>query len=231
LFAGLGSSISCKHPLQASLPIPTAQVKKDAVPQKPARLDSSSTNPNPFDRYLQDAKANWPEPAEIQVAEECQIDLGSALVRYAQEPGEKWLPVKDLTGALKDQDTDFYHTVAVWHAGDHLLVELWGMELDTGDYFRVFYCLDKRRITLVDSVSWQVEMHNESSQDTGWGYEQKWKLGQGRDLVTTSKQFVDLREHPITEPILDAETKKGLEEETIGVRTWAELELPDSLLQ
>jgi len=194
-------------------------------------MGKPSNKLNPFDRYLADSKANWPEPALVRFAEQCQVDLESGVPRYAQEPGEKWILVKDLTHALQDQKTDFYHTVAVWHLDDRILAEEWGMELDTGDYYRLFYCMESKKITLVDSVSWSISPDNDSSKDSGWGYEHRWKLGPNGKFETISRLFVDLREKPIAAPKLDADTLEGLKQEKIEPHTWADLELPNGLLR
>jgi hypothetical protein len=167
----------------------------------------------------------------LHFASECQVDLDSITPRYAQNPGEKWVLVKDLSHAQEDQETDFYHTVAVWHAQDRILAEIWGMELDTGDYFRLFYCMENKKITLVDSASWSISLDNHSMKDSGWGYEHRWKLGPDGKFETVSRQFVDLREKTIAAPKLDAENQKGLDEEDVGTRTWADLKLPDGLLR
>jgi hypothetical protein len=196
----------------------------------PVRIGMPSTKLNPFDRYLANAIANWPEPALVRFAGECQIDLDSTVPLYTQEPGDKWIAVKDLSQAQSDQETDFYHTVAVWHSQNQIMTEEWGMELDTGDYYRLFYCFDQKKITLVDSVSWKIALENDPAKDTGWGYEHRWKLGQDGKFATTLKQFVDLREKPIASPQLDEETKEGLDAEDVGIHSWADLQLPDALL-
>jgi hypothetical protein len=230
LLAGLGSSISCKHPGQNEASKPT-NISVSKPTNHPKRIGKPSTKLNPFDRYLADTKANWPESALARFAKECQVDLDATVPRYAQNPGEKWILVKNLSHAQEDQETDFYHTVAVWHIGDRILAEEWGMELDTGDYYRFFYCLNKRKIILVDSVSWRISLDNDSAKDKGWGYEHRWILESNGKFETIVRQFVDLREKPIAAPKLDEETQKGFAGEDVGTHSWADLKLPDGLLR
>jgi hypothetical protein len=230
LIAGFGILISCKQSSQAV----TAQKASDSgkvVRVARPRIGSPSSDPNPFDRYLANTNANWPEPPLLRVATECNVDLDSATRRFAQSPSEKWILVKDLSNALKDQETDFYATVEVWHESDKILVEQWGMELDTGDYFRRLTCLDHKRITLAEVVSWSIELDNDSSKDSGWGYEHRWKLRPDGKFVNIQQGFVDLHEQAMSAPKLDEETAKFLEDESMGAKTWADLELPDALLQ
>ena len=230
LSAGLGSLISCKHAAPSATKIMRASSSVGKAASPPARIGKPSTKLNPFDRYLTDTKANWPEPALVRFAGECQVDLDSTVPRYAQNAGKKWLVVKDLSHALEDQETDFYHTAAVWHSQDRVLAEVWGMELDSGDYYRLLYCVKGEKITFVDSVSWSISLENDSSKDTGWGFEHQWKLQPDGEFATASSRFVDLREQPISAPKLDADTQKGLDEESVGRHTWADLELPNRLL-
>ena len=230
LLAGLGSLISCKSPATRSIHSgPTGPLNVTA--QAPRRIGTPSNDLNPFDRYLADAKTNWPEQALLRFASQCKVDLDATAPKFAQSPNDKWIPVKDFSGALKDQETDFYGTVEVWHQVDRVLVERWGMELDTGDYYRLLYCFEQKKTTLAESVSWSVEFNNDSSKDSGWGYDHRWKLGPGVEFVTTQKSFVDLHEQPMAAPKLDAETMKSLNDENMGVKTWADLELPDELLR
>jgi hypothetical protein len=232
--AGLGSFISCKPPAPVALPKPTNSLGSSLQrkPTKsPQRIGKPSTEQNPFGRYLADAKANWPEPALVRFASECQVDLDASNPRYAQEPGEKWVLVKDLSRVQEDQETDFYHTLAVWHAGDRMVTEEWGMELDTGDYHRMLFCMDRRKVKLVDSVSWRIAVEGDGSSDTSWGYEHRWKLGPSGQFETTFRGFVDLREQPMSAPKLDEGTRKSLDEENVGMTTWADLKYPDELLQ
>jgi hypothetical protein len=232
VLAGLGSLISCKR----SAAVSTSQgavgalgaLKVTAV--APKRVGNPSVDPNPFDRYLVNTQANWPEPALMRFAGECKVDLDSISPRFAQRPSEKWIQVKDLSKALKDQETDFYGTAEVWNQGARSFVEQWGMELDTGDYYRLFYCIERKKVTLAESVSWRVGLNDDSSKDSGWGYDHAWKLGPDGKFATVQTSFVDLHERPMTAPKLDAETATGLNEEGVGAKTWTDLDLPNELL-
>lgn len=51
-------------------------------------------------------------------------------------------------------------------------------QIDTGDYFRIFFCVESQRITSVESVSWKTRLGEDDSKLSGWGFEQRWKLGQ-----------------------------------------------------
>jgi hypothetical protein len=224
----LGSFISCKRPVSAS-----SAATPHSAKAKPTvrRIGQPSVEPNPFDRYLTNTKRNWPEPAFVIFAQSCGIDLDSSVPRFAQRPDKKWIVVHDLSRALKDQETDFYGTLALWHQGDRMVVEQWGMELDTGDYYRLFYCLENQKITNVESTSWELELQNESSKDTGWGYVHSWSLDKSGKFATVSRGFVDLMEKPISAPQIDAETQQGLNEEGVGMRTLADLEIPRQMVE
>jgi hypothetical protein len=210
----------------------TAAVSAPATPVAPKRSGDPSSELNPFGRYLDDAKNNWPEPALVRFASACGIDVDRAAARFAQRPGDKWLPVKDLSNAQADQETDFYHTLAVWHRGDLALTEEWGMELDTGDYYRIFTCLNHLKITSAESVSWSISEDEENpSPSQAWGYDVLWTISPKGDLTIASKKFVDLREKPMAEPALDAETRKGLEAQGFTMRSWSDLEYPSAMLE
>jgi hypothetical protein len=228
VFLWVGSFISCKQ--QSVGPDRKAVATSSTTPLSVRKRGGPSNELNPFSRYLADSKADWPESALMNFAKECQVDVESSRAKYAQRPGDKWIPVNDLSNALNDQETDFYGTVAVWHSGERVLAERWGMELDTGDYHHFFVCLDKQKITIVDSISWSIELHNDSSKDSGWGYDHRWKLDPDGNFVTVSKGFIDLHEKPIGAPKMDTETKNGLNEETLIIHAWKDLELPDWLL-
>ena len=191
----------------------------------------AATEVDPFSRYLGFENFHRHESALVRFAGACGIDLTSTKPRYAQRPGDAWKPVPDLSKAKDDQETDFYGTVAILHRSDLVLVEQWGMELDTGDYYRLFYCLNKKQITLAESVSWRMAGFGESADDTTWGYEHRWKLAQSGRLETSLTRYIDLDEKPMRTPKLDAETLKSLKEETMSMKTWADLELPGRLLQ
>ncbi|HEY1902658.1 MAG TPA: hypothetical protein VGG56_09525 [Terracidiphilus sp.] len=97
-----------------------------------------------------------------------------------------WLTVLALLAGLgslfssaqeNQQKSPFDRYVAVWHLADRVLVERWGMELDTGDSCRMFFCLQHQRIQLAESVTWSIPVESESAANPSWGYEQRWKIG------------------------------------------------------
>jgi len=229
LLAGLGSFISCKpNPAANGTHTQAIAIAQPYIP--PAKVGDLSTKLNPFNRYLDDTKRNWHEPMLIHFAGECHVDLDGSAPHYAQRPGEIWEFVHDLSHALEDQETDFYGTVAVWHADKRILVDRWGMELDTGDYFQMFLCLEEKQIVKVDFIRWKLKMDNDDLQNSGWGFEHRWKLGVNGIFETESTQFIDLHEKPIAEPAMEPDTRKGLREESVVVHAWSDLELPPSLL-
>jgi len=192
--------------------------------------------PDPFQRYLTSLKTNRPEAALVRFAGECSVDIKTVAPRYAQSPSQKWIPVKDLSKALEDQETDFYATVAVWHINDRIMVEQWGMELDTGDYFRRFSCLQKRMVGLIEEVDWSIpplEDEKDRASYPTWGFEQRRKTAKNGKLEIVSHRFVDVYEQPMKSPKLnagDAETAKGLQSEW-SVLSWKDLKLPQALLR
>ena len=185
---------------------------------------------DPFDRYLAGMKTNRSEPALVRVAEECGLDIKALAPRYAQRPDERWIPVKDLSGALKDQETDFYGTVAVWHAANRILVERWGMELDTGDYYRMLFCLQDQNVKFAEAADWSIPIEGENSENSSWGYEQRWVIGKGGKYEIVLHRFVDIGEQPMAEPKLDAETRNGLSWNP-KVLSWKDMDLPAELLR
>jgi len=236
--AGLGSLISCKRTpaVQAK---PAIETPKPLVPASktlqhetvPAAATLEAGQTDPFTRYLTVENAHGHQPALTRFAAECAVDLATANANYAQRPEETWNMVPDLSKAQDDQETDFYGTVAVLHQQGRILVEQWGMDLDTGDYYRLLYCLNMKQITLADSVSWRMAGFGESAGDASWGYEHRWKLRRTGKFDTEQTRFIDLDEKPIPAPKLDADTLNGLKEESVGVKTWADLGLPDVLLR
>jgi hypothetical protein len=228
LLVGLGSFISCKHSASANSAATPHSAKAISTLR---RIGKPSVEPNPFDRYLANTKRNWPEPALVRFAAACGVDVDKSAPKFAQRPNRKWIVVRDLSKALKDQETDFYGTLAAWRIADRILVEEWAMELDTGDYYRLFYCMRNQKITDVESTSWEIELHDDNSKDTGWGFIHNWALAPDGKFVTVSKGFTDLMENPIPAPKLDAETQQGLDEEGVGMRTLADLEIPKQMIQ
>lgn len=194
---------------------------------------SQSDEQSPFDQYLIGLKTHHRELALIRFAGDCGVDTNSILPRYAQSPDNDWILVKDLSNALKDLDTDFYATVAVWHARDRIMVEQWGMELDTGTYSRQFVCLKNQRIMLFEGIDWTIPpvMTNEQrALNPAWGYEQRWKAGPDGNYQKVLSRFVDVNGQPMKEPSLDRETKSDLDWKW-QVHSWHDLKLPDALLR
>jgi hypothetical protein len=151
VFTGLGSSIS------------SAQATKLS---------------DPFTRYLSGLKANQPEVSLVRFARDCGLNITTAKSRYAQLPGDSWIPVKNLSKALEDQETDFYSTVAVWYMADRILIERWGMELDTGSESRMFYCLQDRKIDLAEEADWSIPIGGEAKSHAPRKSEKRWKIGE-----------------------------------------------------
>jgi len=239
VIAGLGSFISCKRAPEAQakpaveLPKPSAPAPKSPQPETvPTPAETSAANEvDPFTRYLTVENAHGHQPALTRFATECGIDLEAVKANYAQRPGDTWNIGPDLSKAKDDQETDFYGTVGVLHQSDLILVERWGMELDTGNYYRFLLCLNKKQITVAETASWSMAGFSDSPNDTSWGYERRWRLGQSGKLETELIRYIDLDEKPIPPPKLDAETLKDVKEEVVAAKTWADLELPGRLLQ
>jgi hypothetical protein len=240
VLAGLGSFVSCKRRSPDAHVKPAVETLGPSIPapKSPepetvtiAAVTSAADQVDPFTGYLAVENAHGHQPARTRFAAECGIDLATAKANYAQRPGDTWNIVPNLSKAKDDLETDFYGTVAVLHQSVLILVERWGTELDAGDYYRLFFCLNKKQITLAESVSWRMAGFGESADDSTWGYEHRWKLAQSGRLDTSFTRYVDLDEKPMRAPKLDAETLKSLKEETMGMKTWADLEQPNRLLQ
>ena len=242
LFAGLGSLISCKSQTPIAVK-PAGQLKQPAADAQPSLsptvvttdantpADAQAEKMTPFDKYLAGEKKHAHDAAIVRFSAECGLDVTGTPPRYAQRSGDSWNVVPDFSKALMDQDTDFYGTVAVWHTADRILVEKWGMELDTGDFYRLLYCLQNRKIASAESTSWRMAGYGESSSEADWGYEHRCKLSSTNKLATVMRRYVDLDGAPMAAPKLDDETGKGLGEEAVPQRTWADLGLPKELLQ
>jgi hypothetical protein len=224
--------VSCKHSSQiqpeAQRRVADQPPKRSVKARKP--IGTPSIAVNPFDRYLADTKSNWPEHALVRFASECNLDLDAVSPKFAQRPNTEWNIVRDLSHAKEDLETDFYGTLAVWPDGNRILSEEWGMELETGDYYRIFYCFLDRKVTAIESVSWRVEPNEDPSKESGWGFVKSWRQDANGSLHALSKGFVDLRESAIPEPAMDAETKTDLESIGPGARDWNELKYPDKML-
>jgi hypothetical protein len=190
----------------------------------------NSSRADPFGKYLASIKENLQETALVRIAAECGIDTKVAVPRYAQRPGERWIPVRDLSSALEDQETDFYGTVAAWHATDRILIERWGMELDTGDYYRMLFCLQDHKVRFAEAVDWSISVEGESATSPNWGYEQRWKVGQDGKYENVLRRFVDIGEHSIAPPKLDGETMRGVDWSP-KVLNWKDTHLPIELLR
>ena len=228
LLVGLGIFISFSDPSSSSKATGQTRVQTNAAVR---RIGQASVDPNPFNRYLANVQRNWPEPALVRFARNCGIDVDLDAPRFAERPEQKWISVRDLSNALKDLETDFYGTIAVWRRGEKILVEEWGMELDTGDYNRTFYCLNKQKITNVESTTWMLDQHENSSRDSGWGYIHSWALDLDGSFTTVSQEFIDLMEKPAPAPKLDADTQQELKEQSVGPRTLADLQIPEQMIQ
>ena len=231
LLAGLGSAVSCKQIPQASQPAQTSQVKAVASGPKSGRIGSPSTDPNPFTRYIANAQANWPEPALVRLAAECKMDIETVSPRYALRLGMDWIPVDRLSDPRTDQGKHAFFMAAAWHTGDRALLELWTVGPDSSDYVRDLYCFEKRKVTLADHVIWQIDMKRTKSKDTTWGFEQRWRVVPKGDDVSTLRQFVDLYERPTKIPGVSPYPDDPVDDEGLEVLAWADLQLPDSLLQ
>jgi len=242
LFAGCGSFISCKS-ASVTTAKPVTQLQKPSNPAAEPHLKLQPTTRaaplpavsddrvDPFDRYLAMEKVHRREAEVTRFAAACKIDLDDSKPLYAQRPGEVWNIVRDLSRAKDDQETDFYGTVAVRHEADRILIEQWGMELDTGDFYRLMYCLDKEEIRIVESTSWKLADFGNNVSDSDWGYEVQWKSSTGGKFGVVSRRFVDADERPIAPPKLDNETQKELQEESVGAKTWRDLRFPKELLE
>ena len=229
---GLGCCFSCKS--STKLTTQSMTTSKPASPATPvirATAAQPSKELNPFDRYLADTANSVFETPLENFAASCGLDLSSATGRFAQRPDEKWALVPNLKDALKDQETDFYGTLAVYHASDKTVAVEWGMELDTGDYYRLLYCLDRDQIVAVESTSWTLDLSAPQGVTRGRGYDHRWNRSANGKFITTSKGFVDLRDQPIGASSVNAEARKELDRPRAKVeqRTWQDLKYPDGL--
>ena len=172
----------------------------------------------------------------MRFAGECGVDIKAVTPRYAQSPSNKWVPVKDLSGALRDQETDFYATVAVWHLEDKILVEQWGMELDTGNYLRRLYCFGKQKINLFEEVDWSIpplEDEKERASYPAWGFEQYRKIGKDGRLEIVFHRFVEAFGQPMKAPKLNTDDEKLVKDLQSARKTyaWKDLDMPSALLR
>ena len=194
---------------------------------------SQSGEQSPFDQYLMGLKTHHPETAFMRFAGDCGVNINSVSPRYAQSPAKNWTLVKDLSNVLKDQETDFYATVAVWHAADRILIEQWSMELDTGTFSRQYACLQNQRIVSFEGIDWTippVTTKEERDLNPAWGYEQRWKAGPNGKYQKVFSRFVDINGQPMKEPSLDQETKNNLDWHW-QIHSWRDLKFPDALIR
>jgi len=186
---------------------------------------------DPFNRYLAGVKAGRPEAALVRFAGECGVDIRATSPRYADRPDNSWVQVRDLSKGIHGLETDFFATVSVWKQSDLILVEMWVMELDVASESRILYCLDKRKITMMESADWTLPITEQNRRENpGWGCEQRWRVSAAGAFDKTFHGFVDSGEKPITPPRLDAETQEELNWEP-KVRIWNDLKLPASMLR
>ncbi|KAA6464754.1 hypothetical protein DYQ86_01975 [Acidobacteria bacterium AB60] len=186
---------------------------------------------NPFDRYVTGVRARRTEPALERFARTCGVDAGKVTPKYAEKAGERWKVVKSLSEGPKNQETDSYFTLELWQSGQRVVTEEWGIQADSGDYYRMFTCLLGKQVTSAESVSWNVPEEKDAPGEQGWGYDVRWELRSGGKFARASTMFLNLQEQPIPEPKLDDDTKKNLEDQDFEMRTWGDLEYPVALLK
>jgi hypothetical protein len=203
VLAGLGSSISFTQGIQ---------------PQ------------DPFRRYVVGINANQPETALVRFAGECGVNIKIARSHFAQLPGDDWKEVKSLSLALKDQETDFYGTAAVWSQANSVLVERWGMDLESGSEARKLFCLKDKQILLAEEIDWALVNKKGSNQTVWLGYEQRWKVKQDGNYTTVLVHYVNRIEQPIPTPAPDADVPYA-SYVIPDVHKWDDLKLPSVLLQ
>jgi len=145
---------------------------------------------DPFSQYLEGIKANRPETSLLRVAQVCGVDLNTVAPRYADLPDNTWILVKDLAKGIHGLETDFFVTVAVWKQSDRILVEMWEMQLDVKNETRLFYCLEQRKIKIIESSEWTLpEVLQNGKEKPGWGYEQHWNVTEAGKYERTFHGF------------------------------------------
>ncbi|MGD0901407.1 MAG: hypothetical protein ABR924_00570 [Terracidiphilus sp.] len=204
LFAGLGNSIS-------------------SAPQNIQQKD-------PFSRYLAGIKSNQPESALVRFADECGVNINTARPHFAQLPGNEWKEVKSLSRALEDQETDFYGTVAVWLQTNLVLVERWGMDLESGNEARKLFCLKDQRILLAEEIDWALVDKKGSNRSVWLGYEQRWKMKPDGKYTTVLTHYVNRIEQPVPTPGPDSDVPYA-SYISPDVYNWDDLKLPDEFLK
>jgi hypothetical protein len=191
---------------------------------------SLAQSTSPFDRYVAGIKANRSETALVRFADECGVNLKIARSHFAQLPGDEWKEVKSLSLALKDQETDFYGTVAVWSQANSILVERWGMDLESGSEARKLFCLKDQRIWLAEEIDWALVDTKGSTQPIWLGYEQRWKMKPDGKYAIVLVHYVNRLEQSVPTPSPDA----GVPYASYvfpDVYNWADLKLPDEFFR
>jgi hypothetical protein len=191
-----------------------------------------SNQSDPFHRYLTGLKTGKPEGDLVRFAAECGVDLQKTKPHFAQAPGKKFLVVKDLTGALTDQETDYYATVDVRSGPHGTLVEYWGMDLELGSQLRKLYCLKDQQIQLEENFDWAF-FEGEGPKGpikAHWlGYEQRWKRQAARSYSPVLLRYVDIEGRTVQEP-QDQDERPAASEVFPSAFIWEDLKLPSELL-
>jgi len=107
------------------------------------------------------------------------------------------------------------------------------MDFEAGDEIRTFYCLVGRQVKYGEQIEWYSPQEEEGAgvaNVSGWAYEVRWNVEQGKFIKSILEHFVNQHEVPVPKPKLgpDAPTVFGLIPE---MKTWSDLKLPDAMLQ
>ncbi len=185
-----------------------------------------------FDSYLSGIRSGRHEAALMRVAAMCGVNPSAATVHNADRPYEDWKLVRNLGHARDEQETDFFATAQVWQSGDKTLVEEWNMDSEAGDEIRTLYCLHNRGVIYGEQIEWcsPQEEGADTANASGWAYEVRWNVVQGKFFKSILERFVNQHEEPVPKPKLGPDAPKvfGLIPE---VRMWSDLKLPDAMLQ
>lgn len=220
IFAGLGTLISCSSSANAQ-----------AAPSGLSQATATPEVVSPFDRYLELETANLHEQSLKNFAVGCGIELPAAKAKYSQRPGDTWDIVTDLSKTKEAIATDLFSTAEVWHQGDRVLLEQWGMSLDTGDLSRSFVCLNKNQTVLAESTQWSFAGFGDTVDDVTWGVVNVWKIDDSGQLALVKTRFVDLEEKTVAPPKLSAQILKDVHDAKFTAKTWADLALPNEMLK
>jgi len=166
----------------------------------------------------------------VRFADECGLNFKIARSHFAQLPGDEWKEVKDLSLALKDQEIDFYGTVAVWSQENSILVERWGIDLESGSEARKLFCLKDKRILFAEEVDWALVDKKSGNKPVWLGYEQRWKMKPDGKYATVLVHYVNRIEQPVPTPEPGADVPYA-SYVFPDVHEWADLKLPDELLK